>query len=182
MVSRTRSRFHSHVSPNTWHNSYIYLLPNLCLFLIPSEVSNILENLIPCLRIAPKDAIWHTIPLLMTYQQYQGLSGLPVYEDKKGFMMLLVNFNIAHVTFNLMMQVMSRRPNIVLPPAQNGLTVGSIMGLSFCNWLFTLGVPDELFGTIVTVNCMLSLFYFVARVYLLAIQFRDYEKRPFFFI
>lgn len=107
---------------------------------------------------------------------------MPVYEDNKGFMILLVNFNIAHVTLNLMLQVMSRRPNIVLPPAQNGLTVGSIMGLSFCNWLFTLGVPNELFGIIVKVNCMLCFTYFVVRVYLLAIQYRDYEKRPFFFI
>ena len=60
--------------------------------------------------------------------------------------------------------------------------MGSIMGVSFFNWLLGIGLPEEIFTFMVRVNCFACLVYFFVRIYLLAVQYLDYEKTSFWFI
>ena len=129
------------------------------------------------------DTIWHFIPLALTLQQYQGLSGMEQFNEWNGVIVLLININIGHVTLNLMLDVMSRRPAQVLPPPQNGMSIGSIMGIKFANWLFGAELPDYVFQYVLCQNTVICLGYFYTRIFLLSYQFLEYEgMRNFFFV
>ena len=111
-----------------------------------------------------------------------GLLKFPFAQEYKGVMILIINFNIAHICLNLMLLTMSSRKAQVFPPPVNGNTVSVIIYLNLISWMFYLELPDSVYITMLLVNTLICLIYYYVRVYLLSRQFIEYSGISFWTI
>ena len=134
------------------------------------------DSLGDSLRVNPRETARYISPYLICLALYVAMSTLPSYLEHRAFVILFVNYVMAHMTFDMMLHNMADRKYSPIFQPLILLLVAPLLAYH------VVGVTAETEKLLTITLTVLTFIGLILKYVILSRQWLDYTGKPFFYI